>query len=94
MVEPISKEQAMREGFDIQSMMQSPGWAVIVSEANERIKIAINQLQDVDPTEAGKVMNLQHQIKALKWLLTWPVTVANQAQELEKAEAEETQPEA
>ena len=92
MVEPITKEQAMREGFDLQNTINTPGWAVIKDEAEKRISSNLTALVKVDASKVSEVMELQHGIKALRWLLDWPATMVVQAQAIEKEAAGETQP--
>lgn len=94
MVDPISKEQAMNEGFEFQNLIQSPSWVVIKDEAETRISLALTGLVKIDASKVNEVMELQHQIKALRWLLDWPVTMAEQARAIEKESSQETEQDA
>jgi hypothetical protein len=89
--EAISQEQAIREGFDCMELLKHPGWKVIEDEAKTRIEKGLKGLVKIEASKVNEVMELQHQIKALEWLLSYPVTLARQAQELDKESSEETQ---
>jgi len=73
------------------ALLQSPAWNVIKSETNERIGVATKALIDVLGSDTGRVMELQSQIKAMRWLLEWPVTMASQAQALSMDSSQETE---
>jgi hypothetical protein len=92
MAEPISREQALAEGYDLHNLTQHPGWKVIVDEAEQKINVALTNLVKVDASKVDEVMELQHHIKALRWLIDWPVTMAAQAQAIEKEAALEAEP--
>ena len=84
MADPITAEQAMQEGFDLHNMRQTAGWAIVVDEAEKRIDVALKALVLAKPTDLDTIYGLQHQIKALRWVIDWPATMAEQAQALEK----------
>lgn len=93
MVDPISKDQAMQELGDITNLLSMPGWAVIKDEGTKRIQAAYKKLGEADASKIYEVMELQHQIKALEWVLSWPADWAEQLSKFEKDSAQEIEPE-
>ena len=77
MKEPISKEQALSEAFEVEAMLQTGGWKIMHEEITLRITQAIDAL--ITEQDSLAVRDLQQKIAAYRMLISFPVTYVEAA---------------